>query len=264
MLNLARSLETFDFRSTAKLDIPVQPDDVDNETRLMVEALQEFSDRLDQFIERERTFTRDAGHELRTPMAVMRGSLEILAQRPNLTTEDQQVVTRMQNTMRDMQTLLETLLMLAREEDVLAVDAVNMNHVISEEIELHAELAEQRNNIVIFEEHADHHCHAKEKVLGIVVGNLLRNALTYTQNGRITIRLTDTVLSVADTGIGMSERDLDNVFSAFYRGEAAKQISQGQGLGLALVRRLVRQLDWRVEVASTLGTGTTFTVFYKA
>ena len=78
LLNLARALERFDFRSTDKLNIPLQPDDVDNETRLVLEALQEFSDRLEIVIERERTFTRNASHELRAPIAVVKGSLELL------------------------------------------------------------------------------------------------------------------------------------------------------------------------------------------
>ena len=99
----------------------------------MVEALQAFSFRLEQFIERERTFTRDAGHELRTPIAVLKGSLDILETNKQRSDTDLQALQRMRRVLSDMETLLETLLMLAREEDVFADDIpTSVNQVIAE------------------------------------------------------------------------------------------------------------------------------------
>ena len=80
ILGLARSLEDFDFSAGNRLNIDLDPAKLDHETRLMVDALEDFNTRLDQFIERERTFTRDAGHELRTPIATIKGSLDVLEQ----------------------------------------------------------------------------------------------------------------------------------------------------------------------------------------
>ena len=263
MLNLAQAIEKFDFRSTQRLDVPVTPEDVDRETRLMVEALQEFSSRLENFIERERTFTRDAGHELRTPIAVMRGSLDILESNKNRPSTDQKVIQRMRRVVTDMETLLETLLMLAREEDVLAIDGpTSVNQVIAEELELLVELAEENNDRIEFIEDVDSVCNAKPRVLAIIVSNLLRNALTYTHDGQVTIRVTESYVSVTDTGIGMSEDEMDSAFTAFFRSDRAKEAAKGQGLGLALVRRLAQQLDWRVDLASQVGVGTEFKLWY--
>lgn len=261
MLNLARALERFDFRSTEKLKIPVQPDDVDKETGLMVEALSEFSERLDQFIERERTFTRNAGHELRTPIAVIQGSLELLANRP-LGHEDRSVVERMQRVTNEMQVMLETLLMLAREEDVFE-NGTSLNQVLAEEIEMFTELAEENGNTIDLQEETEATCNAKPKVLAIIATNLLRNAISYTRDGKVTVRVTDRYFAVTDTGAGMSEDDMDNAFTAFYRGAAGESSTGGQGLGLALVRRLSQQLHWRVDLDSTLGKGTEFKVWYR-
>ena len=264
MLNLAQSLEEFDFRSTQRLEVPVTPEDVDRETRLMVEALQEFSSRLEQFIERERTFTRDAGHELRTPIAVLKGSLDILESNSDRPDTDLKVLQRMRRVVTDMETLLETLLMLAREEDVFAVDGpTSVNQVIAEEIELLTELAEANNNRIEFFEDFDVVCNARPRVLAIMMSNLIRNGLTYTQNGRVTIRVTDRYVAVTDTGIGMSDEDMDGAFTAFFRSERAKETASGQGLGLALVRRLAQQLDWRVDLDSEVGVGTEFRVWYR-
>ena len=269
MLNVAQSLEAFDFRSTKRLEVPVTPEDVDRETRLMVEALQEFSGRLEQFIERERTFTRDAGHELRTPIAVLKGSLDILETSADRPERDLKVLRRMRRVVGDMETLLETLLMLAREEDVRlapedAAQITSLNQTIAEEMELLAALAQENGNEMHLIEQADLECDVKPRVLAIMMSNLIRNALTYTRNGRVTVTIAADHVAIEDTGIGMSGEELDQVFSAFYRGERAKSSASGQGLGLALVRRLAQRLDWRVEVESEEGVGTCFKVWVDA
>jgi signal transduction histidine kinase len=264
MLNVAQALENFDFRSTQRLEVPVTPADVDRETRLMVEALQTFSARLEQFIERERTFTRDAGHELRTPIAVMKGSLDILESNKDRPAQDLKVFERMRRVVGDMETLLETLLLLAREENVFASDQdTSVNQVIAEEIELLHEFADEQNNRVQLEEEGDATCNANPRVLGIIMSNLIRNAITYTAGGTVTIRITNDFVSVKDTGMGMSADEMDQVFTAFYRSERAKEAGNGQGLGLALVRRLAQQLGWRVDVDSEEGVGTEFRVWFR-
>lgn len=264
MLNLAQAIEDFDFRSTDKLEVPVTPDDVDRETRLMVEALQEFSSRLAQFIERERTFTRNAGHELRTPIAVMKGSLDLLEADASRPDKDKRIFERMRRVVNDMETLLETLLTLAREEDVFADDrTTSVNQVIAEEIELLTEFADEKGNQIEFLEDVEALCSAKPRVLAIMLSNLVRNALTYTTGGVVTIQITPSCVIVKDTGIGMSEEDMDNAFTAFFRGDTASRTTRGQGLGLALVRRLAQQLGWRVELDSKLGSGTEFKVWFS-
>ena len=83
------------------------------------------------------------------------------------------------------------------------------------------------------------------------------------EEGTVTVRVTDRYVAVADTGIGMSQTDSEQAFTAFYRGELAKEQASGQGLGLALVRRLAQQLGWRVDLDSVLDQGTEFRVWYQ-
>ena len=116
---------------------------------------------------------------------------------------------------------------------------------------------------IVVQEHADVTCIAKASVAAIIVSNLLRNALTFTNQGKVTVTIEQDHLVIADNGIGMSISDAENAFTAFYRGESAKSARPGQGLGLALVRRLTQQLGWRVTIDSELDRGTTVTVFFK-
>jgi signal transduction histidine kinase len=102
-----------------------------------------------------------------------------------------------------------------------------------------------------------------------VFGNLLSNAIRYTSaGGRVTIRQGDqdewTWVEVADTGIGMSPEVQARIFEKFYRAPEARAVeSQGLGLGLALVQQLIAAHDGRVEVLSSAGTGSTFKVWLR-
>jgi signal transduction histidine kinase len=94
---------------------------------------------------------------------------------------------------------------------------------------------------------------------------LIENAIRYTPEGRVTVSLDEQggwlVATVADTGIGISDEDLRCVFQEFYRSESAKEISDpGTGLGLSIVDQIVRLYNGAIQVDSTPGQGTTFTI----
>ena len=260
MMNLAQALERFDFRDGQPLEIPAELDNADRETRLMIEAFESFTERLANFLERERTFTRNAGHELRTPIAVMKGSLDILESRNDLASRDQTVLARMRRVVGDMEVLLETLLTLAREEDVFAPEGCSVNLIVAEEVELLTDLAQDKGLALTIENHAELSCNARPRVLGIIVSNLVRNAISYTEAGNVTVVIDAAGFSVRDSGIGIAEGDLEHIFTAFFRSSAVVSHSDGQGLGLALVKRLCNQLGWRLAVQSELGQGTEMTV----
>jgi len=101
--------------------------------------------------------------------------------------------------------------------------------------------------------------------LGQVLDNLLSNALRYTDRGAVTVRTfsdaDQAVLEVADTGIGLSGDELPHVFERFWRSDKSRSRSRGgAGIGLAIVRELVRAHDGRIDVSSHPGEGTTFSI----
>jgi signal transduction histidine kinase len=101
--------------------------------------------------------------------------------------------------------------------------------------------------------------------LGQVLDNLLSNALRYTDRGAVTVRTFsdagDAVLEVADTGIGLSGDELPHVFERFWRSDKSRSRSRGgAGIGLAIVRELVRAHEGRIDVSSHPGKGTTFSI----
>ena len=105
---------------------------------------------------------------------------------------------------------------------------------------------------------------APPKVVEIVIGNLLRNANNYTRDGSIDVAVTARGVRVCDTGIGMSREELDKAFEPFYRVDQSRGLTKGHGLGLSIVKRLVRQFGWSISAHSRPGEGTSMEVRFSA
>lgn len=231
------------------------------EVDVMIDAIDSFAERLDTFIERERIFTRDASHELRTPIAVFKGSLDLLQRKTDRSEDDMKAFARMRRTVEDMEGLIETLLLLARGEEVERIHEIRcLNDLMPGFIEQLAPMAEERGLALSLDEQAQLWVKAPSRVIQIIVINLLRNAINYTQQGSVVVRISKNTISVIDTGIGMSPDELQHAFEPFYRGERSRATSMGHGLGLSIVRRLVHQFDWPIRVQSNVGKGTEVTI----
>ncbi len=260
VIRLARRLEAVDFMRPGgfRLDLDDLAQTADAEVATMIDALGSFTARLDATIERERVFTRDAGHELRTPVAVFKGSLDLLERDRSRPQADRNALARMRRTVADMESLLETLLLLARvEAEPKHGETTSLNRVASEEIDALRELAEANDNRVELTVDADRDVPAPQQVVGIVVGNVLKNALSFTRKGMVDVRIHAGGMTITDTGIGMTSEELGNAFEAFYRADAARAGTPGHGLGLAIVSRIAKRYDWTIRARSRSGEGTT-------
>jgi len=262
VIKLAHIVEQFDFRSQslAQLDLNDLRQTSDSDVIKLIDALDHFTERLEHFIKREKNFTRDASHELRTPLAVIKSSLALLQKRRDFQPNENRSIAMIDNTLRDMEGLIDTLLLLARgessplpEEDVLINDLLitlveQITHVLgNDKISL-----EVRQNCLLS-------IPAAEKVLAILFTNLLRNAFNYTRQGVIAITIDDKQVSVSDTGIGMNQQHLQHVFEPFYR---AHTDSNGHGLGLTIVKQLCNRYGWQLKIRSKQGEGTCITVIF--
>lgn len=231
------------------------PAATDSDVEVLITALYNFANRLDAFVERERNFTRDASHELRTPLTVMKVAVDVLADE-EMTPFAQRSLARIRRSVREMEALIETFLVLAREsgtglreEDFLA------NDMVGAEAARYRELLVGKPVELSLVERARFVLHAPPRVFAVMVGNLIRNACLYTEQGTVTIEVESDRVRVIDTGSGMSEEDLERAFQTFYRG--SRTGGNGHGIGLAIVRRIADRYGWQVTLESTLGKGTT-------
>ena len=260
VIKLAEAVRDYDFRSGRfeKFSAEEYGDAGDTESLALVNAINQFISRLESFIQRERNFTRNASHELRTPLAVIKANLNLLAKFDD-PARRKAVIERMSRTVADMESLVETLLLLAREsESKLSTSSMVLNDLLRE-------LLEQTETALGKEEIETGitatgllEVDAPERVLAIVFSNLLRNAMTYTDKGRVDVLIDHRGVVIRDTGCGMGEADLENMFEPFYRGH--DRSNEGYGLGLAIVRRLCNRFAWDLSVESEVGVGTEFRI----
>jgi signal transduction histidine kinase len=235
------------------------PGDVEGEVRVLAAALHEFASRIEAFVEREQNFTRDASHELRTPLTVIRMATDLLIADGDLMPHADRSVRRIKGAARDMEALIESFLILAREGDIgLKEEDFIVNDVVREEIDkARPLLTDKPIELVLLEPNA-FALHASPRVLSVMLGNLLRNACNYTDRGRITVTVDTDHITVEDSGIGMTPAELKRAFEPFFRGGERRE--GGQGVGLTIVRRLSDRFAWPVLLESEAGRGTRATI----
>lgn len=217
--------------------------------------------RLAAFIERERAFAADASHELRTPVTVIRGAAEMLADDPGLTPGQARRVARIERAAAEMSALIAALLLLAREEAAPVEEPCDSTRVVRDCLERYRELAAQRRNSLDLETAGTPpRLEVDPAFLAIVVGNLVRNAVAHTEDGMIRVRLLSDRIEVTDTGRGIDSEEMGRVFQRYYRGPE----STGSGIGLSLVKRICDRHGWAIELESRVGGGTTAVLRFAA
>lgn len=231
------------------------PVDVEGETLVLASSLRDFATRIEELVVRERHFTRDASHELRTPIAVVRMASEMMAADEDCSPRQRKALNRILGAVRDMETLIEAFLILARDGDTgLPPETLLASEVVEEELDKARPLVGNKPVVLSMDLQADFRLEAPRRVVSVLLSNLIRNACYYTDAGHVTVRIVGDEIIVEDSGIGMTPEQLARVFEPFWRADIARQ--DGQGVGLSIVQRLSQRFGWPVRMESTAGQGT--------
>jgi signal transduction histidine kinase len=206
-------------------------------------------------VDRERNFTRDASHELRSPLTVIQMAAGMLASDATLSESGQRSVRRIRRAAGDMQELTSAFLLLARESETgLPVEPVSVNEVIEDEFERARVLAEGKPVRSAVRASCRLVVEAPEKVLSVLLGNLLRNAFSYTDAGEVVVEIDPGVVVIRDSGIGIAPEKVGEMYRPFVREDSTRR--GGHGVGLTIVRRLSDRFGWPVTIESQPGVGT--------
>jgi PAS domain S-box-containing protein len=249
---------------------------VEERTVILKEALQkleqsqhELSEALDkekQLSEIKSRFVSMASHEFRTPLSTVLSSASLLAK--YTTTEEQDKrnrhVDKIKNSVKHLNDILEDFLSLGKlnegKVDVQCIE-FDLKAVLEDTIEEMKGLAKPGQHFIVGHQGISV-ASTDKKLLKNIIINLLSNAIKFSDEGK-SISLKSKIdhnlitIAVSDKGIGISEQDLQHLYSSFYRGKNAVNI-QGTGLGLHIVKRYVELLDGTIEASSKIGEGTTF------
>lgn len=218
------------------------------EVAVLGEAIEHSMREIDGYIRRQRAFTRNASHELRTPLAVIRGAVELL-QYETLSSRAEQRLLRVERSVHEMETLIETFLWLARGDQEPPSDPVEIAPIVHRVIESHRHLLGDRDVDVEVDLEPDLSLAVREQIIAVAIANLVRNAFYSTEAGVVSIAGSANKLTVTDTGPGCySERvdlDPDRVASGF---------------GLAIVRELCEHNGWHFDLVEREPRGTVATI----
>lgn len=229
--------------------------DGEQEVHALANALHQLGTRVEHQLEREHNFTRDASHELRTPLTVIKLAADTMLAEDTLDPYLLKSAQRIRRAARDIEALIESFLILARESDVgLPDEDFVVNDVVGDEAERAEMLVTGKPVVIRVVENARFALHAPSRVFSVMLTNLLRNACAYTEEGSVTIVVDRDRVTVIDTGKGMSPEVIARAWEAFDRG--GRIDSDGFGLGLTIVRRLSERFGWPVHLDSEPGRGT--------
>ncbi|MEX2236982.1 MAG: ATP-binding protein [Dehalococcoidia bacterium] len=248
-----------------RLDLRLPEDEVGRLARTLDEMLA----RLDESFNRQRRFTADASHELRSPLTAMKGQIEVALSKQRSGVEYRQTLEGLNEDLDRLTRLTRSLLSLARAdagEISLSVSPVSLPETLSAAVEQLAERASQQG-VALTLEAEPISVNADEDLLLQLVFNLLENAIKHTPaGGWVVMRCGPApdggaVISVVDSGEGIAAEHLPRIFDRFYRVDKARSRADGgTGLGLAIARWIAEAHGGSIAVESSEAAGSTFTV----
>jgi len=247
------------------LSIRIRGEDVPVELLPIVTRLNDLLERLEAAFRRERSFSADVAHELRTPLSGLRSTMEVALSKPRETQEYREAISDSLQIATQMQAMVENLLTLARLE-AGQVDFEPAPIAVNELLRTawNAGLAEKRHLQVQWKLGPDSSVMADKSLLTMVIRNIFENAAAYAnEGGLIGIETRSdndaTAISVSNSGSNLTQKEAEQAFNRFWRGDEARSAAGVHcGLGLSLVKKIAAALGGTVGVQS--GRGGSFTI----
>ena len=222
------------------LKIALDNDEIGNLAKTCDKTLKQFHEALT----REKLFTADVSHELRTPLTVIQTSSELL----QLQTNDpkiQKYTGQILDASQGMNDLLSLFLQLARNAPLDNSQTDRVGDVLQRAVTHYKQAADAKKLQLHFETKKSCPGHFSPVLLGTVANNLIKNAVTYTDEGSVTVRELDDGFEVFDTGPGLSQELQEKLFTPFNRGSSSKP---GSGLGLSIAKRICDRCGWEITL----------------
>ena len=241
--------------------------DTGDELQQLSISLNRMIERLEEAFHHISRFSADASHELRTPLTIMRGELETAVQNPKIDAGVRETLGAVLEETVRLSKIVDQLLTVSRldaGEAFLDLTRFDFSELVRTTVEYMRLLADEKKLSLKVEAASDVQVEGDQSRLQQVVVNLLDNAIKYTsEGGSITVGVRGepdkAVLSITDSGIGISQDSQEHIFERFYRTDKARSRELGGiGLGLSIVKSIGAAHGGRVSIESVEGRGSTF------
>jgi heavy metal sensor kinase len=268
---LARIIATTERLQPARLEERLPVRRTGDELDRLSQTINGMLDRIASYLEQNRDFIANAAHELRSPLAAVRSSVEVALNCQRAPEEYAELLAEVLEQCSGLQTLVNRLLVLAEGDAgrlALRAGPGRLDQVVLKAVAMFEGVAESCGVSLAAAAPVAVPVPADEFYLREVVNNLIDNAIKFTPaGGRVVVEVGAAkglaVLTVTDTGVGIPPEDVPRIFERFYRGNKSRSADagrRGSGLGLSICRALVTGLGGEISVQSRPGQGSTFTV----
>lgn len=247
-----------------KIHIP----DTKDEIRRLADTFNEMIERLDRSFSSQQRFIQDVSHELKTPLAILKGEIESIISKIQPFDKNKAALQKMLMEINILYRIIEHLLTITtfeNEQMVLEIKKIDLTALVEQVVNGAKTLADQKDIDTSFYCDRTITLDGDENQLSRLFMNLIDNAIKYThRKGRITVTAHRdgefAKIAVSDTGVGMPENEIPYIFDRFYQIVKSRNPSNGFGIGLSIVKSVVEAHKGTISVTSQRGQGSTFAV----
>ena len=252
------------------LSLHVETTEREDEISQLGKSFNTMMDKVNSSFERQKRFSANAAHELKTPLATIQVGLDVLEldEKPTQEQMEWALTVTKANTER-MTELVENLFTLSSDKECDMNDIIDIQDVFTRIVDELAVQIDSRHLQVTMQISDDIKLKGNAVMLYRALFNLVENAIKYNiENGTILITAIEEgakiKVSVSDSGIGINDEDMQHIFEPFYRADQSRsRLMGGSGLGLSLVNDIIKKHDAEIDVDSQPNRGTVFTAMFK-
>ncbi len=252
--------------------------EVDDELKRLSLTLNEMLDRLEKAFKSQQRFVADASHELKTPLTIMQGELDILRQQPRSVEEYRTFLASASDELQRVSQIIQNLLLLARADSGKPLELKNdvrLDEVIltvMERLQFFVKQSQVQLSIKITENLSEGALTIRgdEDLLASLFFNLIHNAIKHSSAGQtveihLSLSMRGPWVAIRDYGTGIRAEDLPRIFDRFHRAASpTRRGVTGTGLGLAIARWIAEAHQAKISVESKPAEGSTFTVLFTS
>ncbi|WP_201582208.1 sensor histidine kinase [Psychrobacter immobilis] len=250
-----------------------------SEVDVLARAIDQKNHKLEQYLKREQLFTGDVSHELRTPLTIIMGASEVLASQLASDHYLSEFTERISTTAKETSEIISALLLLSRAPEKLDAPQTSINNIAVNELERLKYLLRYKTVTYTVVAEQEYSAYVRPELLKMALGNLIKNAFQYTDDGEVKVTIDKEKITVTDTGLGIPESMMPLLYERFERldqqndstplstdllaDDYASYKVEGTGLGLSIVQRIMTHMGWQLTHQANTTGGSTFSIYYK-
>ena len=250
-----------------------------SEVGVLARAIDQKNHKLEQYLKREQLFTGDVSHELRTPLTIIMGASEVLASQLASDHYLSEFTERISTTAKETSEIISALLLLSRAPEKLDAPQTSINNIAVNELERLKYLLRYKTVTYTVVAEQEYSANVRPELLKMALGNLIKNAFQYTDDGEVKVTIDAEKITVTDTGLGIPESMMPLLYERFERldqqndstplstdllaDDYASYKVEGTGLGLSIVQRIMTHMGWQLTHQANTTGGSTFSIYYK-